>query len=446
LIGRTLGKYQIVEEVGRGGMAVIYKAYHEGLDRYVAVKVLQVKQAPPDFLERFNREARAAARLSHPNILPIYDFGHEGGLSYIVMKYAPGGTIEKLMGKPMAPEEAAHFVSQIAAALDHAHGHGVLHRDVKPGNVLLDEGDWVLLADFGLAKLMAADTQLTASGVGVGTPAYMSPEQGQGMEVDARTDIYSLGALLYEMVTGEVPFKADTPMAVALMHIIEPLPPPSSIKPDLLPEVEQVIMKAMAKDREGRYRSAGEMAQTLLQALEKRPATPPGTQWLPEEREPTALPPAVEPEEATQLMPSVSAQLLIASGQMVGREFALVGEVRIGRGIDNDIVLPDLQVSGRHAHIAASDAGVILTDLGSRNGTYVNGRRVREPYRLQDRDRIRVGQTEMLFIKEHDTAAPRDSVVRVSSRPCPACGAAVPGGSLFCPGCGRPLRGPESLR
>jgi serine/threonine protein kinase len=445
LIGKTLGQYQIVEEIGRGGMAVIYKAYQESLDRHVAIKVLLVRRVPPDFIERFNREARAAARLSHPNILPIYDFGHEEGVNYIVMKYAPAGTLKERMGEPLDPEEAARFVSQIAAALDHAHERGVLHRDVKPGNVLLDEGNWVLLADFGLAKLMASDVQLTASGMGVGTPAYMSPEQGQGIEVDVRTDVYSLGALLYEVVTGEVPFKADTPMAVVLKHITDPLPPPRSIKPDLPLEIERIIVKAMAKDREGRYQSAGEMARALLQALAEEPSLPPQAQ-RPPDQELISTTPVFELGVAAQRVPTVSAQLLITSGQIAGREFPLVGEIRIGRKIDNDITLPDRQVSGHHARIAVSDEGVVLTDVGSRNGTYVNGRRISGPYHLQDGDRIRIGRTELLFTKEQDTAVDRDGDVEVSSHRCPACGAAMPGSDFFCPGCGRPLRGPERLR
>jgi serine/threonine protein kinase len=446
LIGRTLGKCRIVEEIGRGGMAVIYKAYQESLDRYVAVKILRAKQAPPDFSERFNREARAAARLSHPNILPIYDFGHEEGMSYIVMKFVPTGTLRERMKGAMAPEEAERFVNQIAAALDHAHERDVLHRDVKPGNVLLDEEDWVLLADFGLAKLMASDAQLTASGVGVGTPAYMSPEQGQGIDVDARADVYSLGAMLYEMATGSVPFKAETPMAVALMHIMDPLPPPRGVKPDLPPKVEQVIIKAMAKDREERYQSAGEMAQALRQALKKEFAFPPEVQRLPGQ-EPISLPPDAELDTASPT-PAISAQLLITSGMLAGREFALAGEVRIGRRRDNDIMLPDLQVSGHHAHIAVGDEGAILADVGSRNGTFVNDRRIREPYRLQDGERIRMGQTELLFIetKKRDVAVPRGSGVGVSPSYCPACRADVPGSSVSCPHCGRPLRGPESLR
>jgi serine/threonine protein kinase len=444
MIGKTLGKYKLVEEIGRGGMAVIYKAYQESLDRHVAIKVLLMERASSDFAERFNREARAVARLSHPNILPIYDFGHEGDLSYIVMKYAPAGTLKGRMGKSMAPEEAVRFVSQIAAALDHAHERGVLHRDVKPGNVLLDEEDWVLLGDFGLAKLMAADVQLTASGVGVGTPAYMSPEQVQGLEVDARTDVYSLGTVLYEMVTGDVPFKADTPMAVALKHLTDPLPSPRSVKPGLPLEVEQIIVKAMAKDREDRYQSAGEMARTLLQALDEKLSLLPQAQRLPD-RKPSPAPLDVGLKVSTQPALAVGAQLLVTSGQIAGQEFALAGEMRIGRRGDNDIILPDRQISGHHAHLSVSD-GVILADVGSRNGTYVNGRRIREPYHLRDGDRIRMGRTELLFIKGQDTEAGRDSDVGVSSPRCPACGAHVPDSELFCPGCGRPLRGPERLK
>lgn len=435
MLGRTLGNYKIVEEVGRGGMAVIYKAYQENLDRFVAVKVLPLRYSRPDFIERFNREARAAARLSHPNILPIYDFGHEEGISYIVMKYVPTGTLKDRMSGPMEPQEAARFVGQIAAALDHAHERGVLHRDVKPSNALLDEGDWILLADFGLAKL-ADDAQLTASGTGVGTPAYMSPEQGQGTEVDARTDVYSLGAVLYEMVTGDVPFKADTPMAVALKHITEPLPPPRKFRPDLSPEVEKVIVKAMAKERAARYQSAGEMALALLQALEG------------EQRPPVKDVPPAPPEEKTDTVecPAFRAQLIITGGQPPKQQaFTLERETYIGRRKDNDIVLNDILVSGHHACISISGGEAILTDEGSRNGTYVNNKPVGGPFSLKDGDRIRVGQTELTFSLER-SAADRDGEARVSpGRFCPTCKAILSASSLFCPECGRPLRGPESL-
>lgn len=271
--GYTLGPYRVEGHLGQGGMATVYKAYQPTLDRYVAIKVLPAHRAhEPGFARRFAREARAAARLTHPHILPVYDFGQEGDLLYIVMQYVEGRTLKEMLGQPMDLQTIADIISQVARALDYAHQRGVIHRDVKPSNVLIDENGWALLADFGLARMMESSEQLTASGEGIGTPAYMSPEQGQGLKVDARTDVYSLGVMLYEMLTGRVPYEAETPMGVILKHISEPLPSPRSLRPDLPEAVEQVVLKAMAKKPGDRYASAGEMARALTEALEAEKA------------------------------------------------------------------------------------------------------------------------------------------------------------------------------
>ena len=264
LTGQTLGQYRIVKPIGRGGMASVYKAYQPSLDRYVAIKVLPPYYAhEPGFAMRFTREAKAVAKLDHPNILPIYDFGQEGDLSYIVMKYVAAGTLKEMMGQPVPPAQATEIIEQIAAALDHAHEQDIIHRDVKPSNVLMDRRQWALLMDFGLAKMVGGSVQLTASGVGVGTPAYMAPEQGQGEEIDHRADVYSLGVMLYEMLTGKVPFDAETPLAVVLKHITAPLPMPRTVNPAIPEAVERVVLKAMAKEPDNRYATAGEMASAL---------------------------------------------------------------------------------------------------------------------------------------------------------------------------------------
>lgn len=291
LIGQTLGQYRIIEQVGQGGMATVYKAYQPSLDRYVAVKILPPYFAhEPGFAMRFTREAKAVAKLNHPNILPIYDFGQEGDLSYIVMKYVEAGTLKDIVGEPLALDVTADIIRQIAGSLDHAHRRGILHRDVKPSNVLLDEGRWVLLTDFGLAKMVEGSVALTASGVGVGTPAYVAPEQGQGERVDARADIYSLGVVLYEMLTGRVPFQAETPMAVVIKHITEPLPLPRSINPKLSDAVERVILKALAKNPDDRFASATEMSESLTTAVAAAAQPAPETVEIPVE-EPLPIPP-----------------------------------------------------------------------------------------------------------------------------------------------------------
>ncbi len=269
LIGQNLGQYLIVEFIGAGGMASVYKAYQPSLDRYVAVKVLPAQHAlTPGYKERFILEARAVAQLSHPNILPIYDFGLEGDLSYFVMKYVPDRTLGDLMGKPLGLAQVSHYVDQVAGALDHAHARGILHRDVKPANMLL-EGDWLLLTDFGLAKITEATTVITSTGHIFGTPAYVSPEQAEGSSLDHRTDIYSLGIVLYQMVLGRVPFEGTTAMRIINKHIYEPPPPPRSLRPDLPEPIEQVMLKALAKKPADRYDHTGDLAQAFREALEK---------------------------------------------------------------------------------------------------------------------------------------------------------------------------------
>jgi len=269
LIGKTIGGYQILEQIGEGGMATVFKAYQPSLDRYVAVKILpRHLSQEPGFSKRFNREARAVAKLEHPHILPIYDSGMEEGLSYIVMRYIDAGTLKDLMEQPLSLKQISDLIDQIAAALDQAHEQGYVHRDVKPSNVLLDRESWALLSDFGLAKMMEGSEHITATGVGVGTPAYMSPEQGRGDKVDHRTDVYSLGVVLYEMMTGQVPYHAETPMAVVFKHIYEPLPLPRDINPEIPETIERILLKALAKDPEDRYQSAGEMAEALRESIQ----------------------------------------------------------------------------------------------------------------------------------------------------------------------------------
>ncbi len=292
MIGKSLGQYQLVDQIGKGGMATVYKAYQPSLNRYVAIKVLPPYYLhEPGFVERFTREARAIAQLDHPNILPVYDFGRQDDISYIVMKYVPAGTLHDKLDRAMSPAQALEIIEQVAGALDNAHQQGILHRDIKPSNILIDERGWSYLSDFGLAKMVEGSVQLTGSGVGVGTPAYMSPEQGQGLPVDARTDIYALGVVLFEMLTGQVPYEAETPMAVVIKHITDPIPMPRQMNPNIPEPVERVLLKALAKNPEDRFARAGQMAVALRQAVEGLEPTVAGAPILPDPDATFASPP-----------------------------------------------------------------------------------------------------------------------------------------------------------
>ncbi len=268
LVGHTLGAYKLVERLGQGGMATVYKAYEPALDRYVAIKILrQFFAHDPEFMQRFRREAKAIAKLNHPNIVPIHGYGEEGDLAYIAMRHVEGGTLKQKREHVFGPERAVRLLLHIVRALAYAHQRGIVHRDIKPSNVLLSEGDWPLITDYGLAKMVEVTSQLTGSGVGMGTPMYMSPEQGQGADIDHRTDIYSAGIMLYEMLTGDVPFQADTPMAIVIKHISAPMPMPRQVNPDIPEVLERIILKATAKSPDDRYQTAEELVAALERSL-----------------------------------------------------------------------------------------------------------------------------------------------------------------------------------
>jgi tetratricopeptide (TPR) repeat protein len=273
LTGKQLGPYQVISPLGEGGMASVYKAYQPSVDRYVALKILPQHYAKdPEFVNRFTQEARVIANLQHPHILPVHDFGETDGYTYMAMRFIRSGTLNEWMAQhqPISIPHVRRIISQVGDALDYAHSQGVVHRDVKPSNVLIDDRGNCLLTDFGLAKLMETSVKLTRTGGILGTPAYMSPEQGLGQGIDHRSDIYALGVILYEMVTGRPPYLAETPMAIMIKHIQSPLPPPSQYQPDLPEEIERVILKSLAKEKTDRYESAGDMVQALQQATEPK--------------------------------------------------------------------------------------------------------------------------------------------------------------------------------
>jgi serine/threonine-protein kinase len=269
LTGKQLGPYRVTAPLGEGGMAAVYKAYQAGMDRYVALKVLPQQLAKdPAFVGRFRQEAQVLAKLQHPHILPVFDFGETEGYTYIAMPFVESGTLTDLLtGRPLPLAQIRNITAQIGDALDYAHSLGLVHRDVKPSNVLVDKRGNCLLTDFGIAKLVEGSAKFTNTGGIVGTPAYMSPEQGRGDKVDARTDIYALGIMLYEMAVGRVPYDAETPIAIVFKHISDPLPLPSQVIPNFPDALERVILKALAKNPDERFATAGEMVRALKAAL-----------------------------------------------------------------------------------------------------------------------------------------------------------------------------------
>jgi hypothetical protein len=276
MIGRTLGQCRIIEQIGTGGMANVYKAYDPATDRYVAIKVLPYHfSQDPTFRERFHREAKAIAKLEQIHILPIFAYGEEDDTAYMVMRYLETGTLTDLIRQGALPfSEAARLLNQIAAALDYAHAHNVLHRDVKPSNVLLDAQGNAFLTDFGIAKMVESTLDLTGGGI-LGTPAYMSPEQCRGSkELTPATDQYSLGIVLYEMITGVTPFRAETPIALIHMQLNDPLPLPRQLKPDLPEEAERAVLKALAKEPENRYPTCRDFAAAFDQVIRAQPDAP----------------------------------------------------------------------------------------------------------------------------------------------------------------------------
>ncbi len=258
--GQQLGPYQIIQQIGKGGMATVYKAYHPSMDRYVALKVVSDQLIEnTDMLKRFQQEARLIAKLEHPHILPVHDYGETDGVPYMVMRFLEAGTLkDRLTAGPLSLPEIDRIFSQLADALHYAHENGVIHRDIKPSNAMLDKRGDIFLTDFGIAKLLESSAHMTATGAITGTPAYMSPEQAQGQKADQRSDVYSLGIVLYEMLVGRVPFEAETPLAVIFKQIQEPPPPLSVVRPDLPVEIEPVLLRALSKSREYRYASMEE--------------------------------------------------------------------------------------------------------------------------------------------------------------------------------------------
>ena len=268
-VGENIGPYRIVEKLGQGGMATVYKAYHASLDRYVALKALHPAfNEDKSFASRFQREARVVAKLEHPNIVPVYDYAEHEGRPFLVMKFIEGDTLKaRLDLGPLSSDEISKTVDAVGSALAYAHKQGILHRDIKPSNVLLAMDGQIYLADFGLARIAQSGESTLSSDTIMGTPQYISPEQAMGLrDLDQRTDLYSFGVMLYEMVVGRVPFNADTPFAIIHDHIYSPLPLPHLVNPQVPEPVERVLLRSLAKDRDDRFEDATQLVTAFKEA------------------------------------------------------------------------------------------------------------------------------------------------------------------------------------
>jgi hypothetical protein len=319
-IGTDLAGCRIEERLPMGGMSVVYRAEHLHLGRKVAIKLLDARLAEDeDYRKRFLRESRLAAALYHPNIVPIYDAGQADGIPYITMHYVQGTDLSALLrtGDPLEPDRATSVISQVAAALDAAHDRGLVHRDVKPANILIASGEGVepnghvYLTDFGLAKQVASGTALTRQGLFMGTLDYVAPEQIQGQEVDRRTDVYSLGCVLYEALTGQVPFPRDSEVAMLYAHMQEPPPSVTAVRRGLPPAVDAVIARAMAKPAGDRYATCGELVEELRSSVAAAPAAEPAAVSSVES-------PALAPEETPVAPPLVDVVSIDYRGNRFG--------------------------------------------------------------------------------------------------------------------------------
>jgi len=407
LIGRVIDNYRLESLLGDGGMGTVYRAYDANLERWVAIKLMHPHYArQPEFRARLRQEAKAAAALDHPSIVRILDYGDNGDMAYIVMEYVGGGNLrahlQRLQSRQryLPLQQTLQIGYQLADALGYAHANGVIHRDVKPSNIILKQlnrpeeaGEApfrAVLTDFGLVKLLLDDFHLTQSGTTLGTPAYMSPEQCQGLELDGRSDLYALGVLLYELLTNRLPYQFKTLAEAIATHMRGEMPPPvRELRPEVPAVVDAIVTKALAKSPAERFVSGEAMAGALRSARFSLADSP--TRVLPLEDEGELLLGDVPPGYALRI-------------NTPGREPTMVELARptmsLGRDSENDVVLPADRVSRFHARLVAAPAGWQVLDLGGVNGTFLNGERlqVRTPVALTPGDRLQIGPYEVEFL------------------------------------------------
>jgi serine/threonine protein kinase len=393
-VGSKIGGYRVKGLVGQGGMGAVYLAEEAETGGEVALKVLAPEHAESEeFRRRFTRESRYANSLNHPHIVRVRDVGEADGLLYMAMDYVRGMDLKLLLALEgeLDAERAVSLLSQVANALDAVHASGLYHRDVKPGNVVVasgdgpEERDHCYLTDFGLSKNPSQDSRaLTAEGNFVGTFYYTAPEQILATELDHRVDVYSLGCLLYECLTGEPPFRREREVDVLHAHIEEPPPTVTERRRDLPPGLDEVVAKAMAKKPEERYGTCMEMMESARKALAASPALP-------------HAPVAGAAPAPTSGGGPLRLRLRVTSGNAQGTEILVEDELLIGRHAqDEGNLADDVEISRQHARISRSEGGYVIEDLGSTNGTFVNGRRISAPEPLTPGDKVEVGSTTLV--------------------------------------------------
>lgn len=378
-IGRSLsGRYKIESLLGSGGMSAVYKAADPKLRRSVAVKIIHPHlSTDKDFIRRFKTEAASIAAFRHPNIVQVYDFAYDGDIYYMVMEYIPGGSLQdhlkqlKKSDSLMKPEKVTQIIASVCDALAYAHEQGAIHRDIKPANIMLTAEEQPILMDFGLVKILNA-TSHTATGAVMGTARYMPPEIISDQPPDERSDIYSLGITLYEMLTSAPPFDADSILTIMMMHLNDPVPDLSALRPDVPHGLIRIINKALEKNRKDRYGSAAEMAQDLkriLPTLQSASASTAKYGYL-----------NIKLSDGSEIELGVSKP-----------------KITIGRGPSNDVVIEDTRMSRSHARLEIdSRGGVRVIDAGSTNGVKVNGVKVKETI-IKPGDVIQMGGSKIRY-------------------------------------------------
>jgi serine/threonine-protein kinase len=402
LIGRTFGGYELKEHVGAGGVASIYKGFDDKLSRWVAIKVVPIQSSggatEETMLARFRLEAQAIAALRHRNILTIYGYGEEEGYAYIVMEFVPGGSLKDRMEqrKILGWEQALTVIIPVAQALAFAHEHNIIHRDIKPANILMPQDDWPLLADFGLARMEgSARPNLTMPGQVLGTMAYAAPEQIQEGQIDARIDIYSLGIVLYELLTAKLPFEGETSFDFLMARLTEPPRPVKQANADVPDIFVPILNKALAQDPANRYQTMTEFCQDLIEARFKLRR---GAQGGMQETTTSVIDTAQLADTKLSLKLTRSGEQIIKSSQSE----LIVGRAHKKSTPDIDLGPHDgakAGVSRQHARFVKENGTWYLEDLGSTNGTFLNGGRIapNKKTAIKKGDTVRFGQIELEF-------------------------------------------------